>query len=447
MSDYQTAKPVPSVAMYKVPAGYKLWPELNSGPMPADLGRIASALLARAIAEKWKMPSDLFFEYNGKRYIGQYQIHGKNRDHTGDHPGIAIYEWADDAKDTKPTQKENTSTGIKLGTNFYLKLDAMCKRLGTNPKDMLAIMNLESALNPGAIGHKLNGDPYPARGLTQIEDFNYKMVGWKGDARSFREEFGSLPAEEQLPYIERYFQSLKKSSGNPLRNLTQLYITNLWPKALSYPGVKREDPSATIIDSNASWDKERRAYHDNRWLDLDHDGKISYGDLTKMLTRNQNTLKSTGVYAKFDRAVGGGGEPEQGKSEGFLASLFDAFVNKLKSVFASGEIIGIECRGEADMATKVEFASILKQALKEEAKIVAAIADDGSLVVQSGDNEEAIAGVLLGVSDAFALATTKIGTIIIEPHIVVMSKVANEMELEDIEKGRRRFRMKFRGRS
>ena len=447
MSDYQTAKPVPSVAMYKVPAGYKLWPELNSGPMPADLGRIASALLARAIAEKWKMPSDLFFEYNGKRYIGQYQIHGKNRDHTGDHQGIAIYEWADDAKDTKPGKQADTSTGTKLGTNFYLKLDAMCKRLGINPKDMLAMMNLESRLDPSIIGKLVTGKPNTARGLTQIMSFNYKMVGWKGTEQSFLDEFNKLSAEEQLPYIETFFQRQQKTTGNKLNNFTQLYIANFWPKALAYPGVKREDPSAVIVDSNSSDPYERRAYKFNPSLDADHDGKITYGDLTKKISYNQNTLKNSGVYAKFDRAVGGGGEPEQGKSEGFLASLFDAFVNKLKSVFASGEIIGIECRGEADMATKVEFASILKQALKEEAKIVAAIADDGSLVVQSGDNEEAIAGVLLGVSDAFALATTKIGTIIIDPHITAMSTSANEMELEDIEKRRRRFRMKFRGRS
>ena len=118
MSDYQTAKPVPSVAMYKVPAGYKLWPELNSGPMPADLGRIASALLARAIAEKWKMPSDLFFEYNGKRYIGQYQIHGKNRDHTGDHPGIAIYEWVG-ATDKKAYLTPDTQNQYKHMESKY----------------------------------------------------------------------------------------------------------------------------------------------------------------------------------------------------------------------------------------------------------------------------------------------------------------------------------------
>lgn len=424
MSDYQTAKPVPSVAMYKAPAGYKL---MDQKDVSSYLGRISQILLSRAVNEQWPMPSDLYFEYDGHKFIAQLQWHGPNQKNPKKHPGISLYEWvgATDQKSLleRQTPKIKTRTSeIEILQSIKNVWDSV---FGQNP----TLQQVLTAYGQLAMETGHGNDCY---------NYNVGNINWTSGFPGKFYFTKDSTSKNGNPAVRDWYDA-KMRSYNSLDDGVKDYLRWIKTHKGASTAVMSGDPKAF------SRALATAGYYDPHMRDdfVNDKGQKVQG----------NTSGSVGIFNGLMKKHEAGkldlDAPSQSSSggEGFLASLFDAFVNKLKSVFASGEIIGIECRGEADMATKVEFASILKQALKEEAKIVAAIADDGLLAVQSGDNEEVIAGVLLGVSDAFALATTKIGTIIIDPHITAMSTSANEMELEDIEKRRRRFRMKFRGRS
>lgn len=347
VSNYQTDPPQKSERMYVV-RGYKLFEHA-----PLELVRIAQAILSRAANEHWPMPSDLPFTFDGKKYVAQYQWHGKNRDHAGKHAGVALYEEASAASnDTK-----HSNTGSKLDDGFFIKLNEMCGRLNINPKDMLAIMQLESGLNPHVISYQKNGKPHLARGLNQIIDL--KAVGWNGT----RDEYARLSASEQLPYVENYFKQYSKAG---LNSAALLYVANFWPAALKNPAVRAGDLSAVIITK----DRYPREYNYNQGLDADKDGKITYGDFVRLMKYDQKVLDHNGTYARFDQVIGK--TPSQpGQSPNTNNQTFDNMLawikEKLESI-ATNNSPSIIITSE-DLSSKLEYARILSSILKKELNI------------------------------------------------------------------------------
>lgn len=432
--------------MYKPPAGYQV-----ANNVSQELGRIAQEILSRAVNENWKMPSDLPISFDGKKYIARYQIHGPNSINQKNHPGIGLYEQIDNNNQYKST------IGSKLDDEFFVRLNEMCNRLKVKPEDMLAIMYLESGLDPNVANPK-----FTARGLTQIEPYILKNLGWKGSYN----EFGKLNAIDQLPYIEKYFRNVLGKAGQ-VRSPTQLYIANFWPAALRNPDVMKGDPSAVIVDS-AKYPKE---YHDNKGLDVDKDGKITYGDLMRLVNGKKKSLNQNNVYTRFDNAVNSGYQIHQPQQEQSIGSMIANFLgglgkmldnltatsntslNKYGDKYPSNKyIISIS---SSDLQSKLEFARILSIAMKEEIDAESDIYTNGKNVelqcvvnADRGRGLEVVKELCAAVSDVFSIATKSIGGIKIytsvstneNPHYQIL-----DIKLADM--NYRKFRLKFAKRS
>lgn len=178
--------------------------------------------------------------------------------------------------------------------SFYKKLIKISNKVGLKPEDILLIMAHESGLKPSA-GHSAG-----ASGLVQVMPETLKNTGFKGDVKQFR----SLDVENQLDYIGNLISGqvnyAKKVLGRNPDSAVEYFLCNFWGAALQLPEVKNKDPNAVIVYSEPtqqrykgiSLNQEKAAYNQNKGLDVDKDGKITYGDL---LSRLQST-KSSKIY-------------------------------------------------------------------------------------------------------------------------------------------------------
>jgi hypothetical protein len=444
VTNFREAEPQPANDMYAAPPGWQV-----ASRVPPALGRIAQEILSRAVDERWPMPSQIYLKFEGKPYIARYQIHGKNQFNPKNHPGVGLYERIADVEE-QPQQSRHL--GDKLDNNFFVNLKAMCNRLGCNPEDMLAIMNLESGLDPAAANPK-----YPARGLTQIEPFHYKNLDFHGTNR----DFARLSAVEQLPYIERYFENVMNTyHTGPLRSRTELYIANFWPAALSNRAVQSQDPNAVIVDSA----KNPKEYTANKGLDVDKDGKITYGDLERITGYKQREVAHSDVLARMEQATGAPTEeaPSQLSSSNigdFLAKIENMLDRFMSSASRKEQMTKIAITPEKflilvqadDLPSRLEYAAVLKTALKEELNAYADIHTDGENVelecVLLANKEkvfEAIKELCDTVSDTFEYATRKIGGI--KTQAILMEDYKSDYQELDInvaEVNHRKFMLKF----
>jgi Transglycosylase SLT domain len=196
-----------------------------------------------------------------------------------------------------------------LDSQFWNKLSQISGSVGLKPEDLLAVMYYESGLNPAA--HNANGD---ASGLIQFMPGTLDAVGFKGNPADFRQ----LNADKQLDYVSRYVADKAKVNNGDFKSAAQYYVANLWPVALTLPGVRNEDPNTIIIEQNpthqkypgVSLDYERAAYRSNASLDVDHDGKITYGDLQAVM----NNVKRTKGYQNAVAQLSSGNDVVVGKA-------------------------------------------------------------------------------------------------------------------------------------
>lgn len=177
----------------------------------------------------------------------------------------------------------------KLSPTFYKKLSEMSSRLGMNPLHILAVMTMESGLNPHV--------PSTAAGLIQILPKYLKNFGYQGSAQDFRNE----SAETQLDTIEKVIKSqIQYNGGKPFKSLSQYYVANFIPAALKLPGIQQEDPNTIIVSAdpdrnhipNVSIKDEKLFYDSNKGLDANRDGNITYGDIKSKM----NNILRNPVY-------------------------------------------------------------------------------------------------------------------------------------------------------
>jgi hypothetical protein len=184
-----------------------------------------------------------------------------------------------------------------LGAKFYQKLVKVCSELNMAPDQILNVMVLESGLNPSA--HNKNGN---ASGLVQFMPDTLHGLGFKGSDASFRE----LSAEKQLDYVKKLVQTGMQFNGGPFKSAAQYYVYNFWPVGLKLKDVKSGNPDAPIVEKNPEYvvkngtkyskkylevgykisiSMEHGAYVANPGLDINKDGRITYGDLQAVLNR------------------------------------------------------------------------------------------------------------------------------------------------------------------
>lgn len=183
-----------------------------------------------------------------------------------------------------------SSTGLKSDA-FYRKLAQVAQSVGCSPYDLMAVLYSESGLNPQAEYVK-DGKHVVARGLNQITPAATKVAGMSMDF--WKNEYGKLSDEEQLPYVERYLKGVYEGSYS---NSTQLYTANFAPGFTKSAG----NPNAKLYVRGAD---PKDNYELNKGLDhplpgsKEKKGYITVGDMSATVESNK---KKSDFKAHVDR--------------------------------------------------------------------------------------------------------------------------------------------------
>lgn len=185
-------------------------------------------------------------------------------------------------KENVEVDKTKIAWGAKVSDLFLEKVIAIAVKLGlpsdTGPSDLMACMAWESGetFSPSV----RNGAGSGATGLIQFMPstalafwYTAKQIAAMSDAQkktnglACTDKLAKMTAEEQLDYVEKYFMPYK----GKLKNLGDLYMAILWPKAIGKP------------DTYVLWDKANRptTYRQNIGLDVNKDGAITRGECLK----------------------------------------------------------------------------------------------------------------------------------------------------------------------
>jgi hypothetical protein len=195
-------------------------------------------------------------------------------------------------------------------TAFYKKLTEVCNDLGMNPRDLLLVMWMESGVDPANPAGGQNG----ARGLIQFEpDTLRSMKVSEHDIDTFRGKSGI----EQLDYVKRFIQTMQNAhnGGRPFGSATKYYCCNFYPATMyRWKGDDiMQNLNTIVVNSNANNQNERKAYRDNKILDVDHDGVITVGDIARMLAARSNDGGFQNMLATLNTVAGPGTVSERFK--------------------------------------------------------------------------------------------------------------------------------------
>lgn len=160
-----------------------------------------------------------------------------------------------------------------LSDGFFAAVHAVAAAIGTQPEYLLGVMNAESGIRASA--HNPNGD---ASGLIQFMPATLRGLGWTQGHEAFRQ----LSAEEQMPFVERYYRPYVPQG---LNSTARLYQVTFLPATLS----RGSDPDTVLVDVNNN--DNAFAYAPNRGLDRRGDGRILVGDLTAYVERAKGSAR------------------------------------------------------------------------------------------------------------------------------------------------------------
>ena len=155
--------------------------------------------------------------------------------------------------------RQNLIEILRDQPNFWIELQAIAKRLKTEPAWLLNVMASESLLDPKA----RNGLPgQTATGLLQFIESTARSMSTTTEA------IRRMSPVEQLRLVEKYLTPFR----GRLNSLADVYLA-------VFRGFIVEGGDVTIIAPLDNSNKERRIYSLNRWLDFDGDNKITKGEL------------------------------------------------------------------------------------------------------------------------------------------------------------------------
>lgn len=372
-----------------------------------------------------------------------------------------------------------------LGTQFWDKLKEICSAVGMKPEDLIAVMSYESGLDPAA--HNKNGN---ASGLIQFMPDTLHGLGYKGTDSDFR----TLDAINQLDYVSKYITNQTANNGGPFKSAAQYYVGNLWPVALKLQGVRDQDPDTVILYKDppfkrwagVSIDQERAGYKGNAGLDVDHDGKITFGDLQRVMNgiKNSHSYMAAvdSLHNNKELAVG---KPQAAQNKSMLASntkptsaptpastpsqspmdRFEQLIDKYVQMFANADDISIKKLYKYALLTHniliqvnasnyvdaTEFSRILTSALDEDLLSTSYICSDGKNIeiecsIQGPEKEcfAAVNQMSLAISEVFKEATAKIGGIKISTNCIMNKKsLYQPINIKTANSNYRKFLLKF----
>jgi hypothetical protein len=169
-----------------------------------------------------------------------------------------------------------------LSEGFFAKLVAACGRLGCSPTDLTSVWLYESVVRSDAWNHNPRDPEHSsnASGLCQLMPMNFAGVGWTAvgaDGKPDHAGFRALTAEQQLPYVERYY----KPHTGKLTDNVQCYVATFLPALLDTdPSMgtvlcRKDDPNVKL--------RLAQAYRGNVGFDVEKKGYITRGDLARAI--------------------------------------------------------------------------------------------------------------------------------------------------------------------
>jgi hypothetical protein len=197
--------------------------------------------------------------------------------------------WNDPVDETK---------GAALPDSFWIKFVQMCKRLEVSPFEMAAVLNNESGLKASARNFASGKDKPPvAQGLNQL--IKHTAVKGYGMSEELWKRFYKLSAEDQLPWVEKYFKG--RAGG---KNAGQLYLLNfggfnnpdgsLYASLEAQKAYKAQHPDAEFPRSSY----QQKAIEQNPGL-VDASGRIMPSAVTSLVKSGV----PDGIRAKIEASL------------------------------------------------------------------------------------------------------------------------------------------------
>jgi hypothetical protein len=151
---------------------------------------------------------------------------------------------------------------------FDKKLEQVAKNLQVSKKDLIAIMNHESGLNPAAVN--------PSSGATGLIQFMPATARGLGTST---EALRKMSATQQLDYVEKYYKNIKGKA----KDVGDLYMYTFLPAAVGKPnnfviGSKGSGSSVFGISQNS-------LYNQNKVFDKDNKGYYTVGDVKARISK------------------------------------------------------------------------------------------------------------------------------------------------------------------
>lgn len=169
-----------------------------------------------------------------------------------------------------------------LSDSFFDTLKDICTQLRCQPIDLLAVMMSES--NVKATTHNPNGN---ASGLIQFMPNILIGLGWVDGHEAFRR----LSAEEQLPFVKKFFLPY---ASKGLSSAARLYQATFLPATLDM-GSELD----TVIVQQGGLNSF--AYGPNKnAFDKNLDGMITVGELQDAIDRNTHGSRWNEIVARLN---------------------------------------------------------------------------------------------------------------------------------------------------
>lgn len=176
-----------------------------------------------------------------------------------------------------------------LSEAFFLAWVNMCSRLGVDTIDLIRVSFSESGgVRPSA--RNPNGD---ASGLIQFMPDTLRRLGWTKST----DEFRHLAAEDQVPFVERYYRPYAQWCTND----ALCYVATFLPAMLPGAAGAGEGSDYVLCGQRGPW---AWAYTANRGLDHDGDGAISVADMARQLELACVGARYAAIVDRLRRAKG-----------------------------------------------------------------------------------------------------------------------------------------------
>lgn len=174
----------------------------------------------------------------------------------------------------------NTGPSGDLSDAFVAGVRDVATDLGCAPLDLLGVMMSESDVDPSA-QNPLGG----ATGLIQFMPAILSGLGWVDG----QDAFARLAAEDQLPYVQKFFAPYARHG---LTSPGRLYQATFLPGTLA----AGQGPGTVLA---AAGGPHTQAYTANRGLDVDGDGAITIGDLDARIAAVQTGRRWTDLASRI----------------------------------------------------------------------------------------------------------------------------------------------------